>query len=85
MCIACSPFGAVLGAGPSRRAVLGGTARLTAGAVAGFGSLFACAAVAQPAATAAGALSSAPDDKQYCAGPRHEAFRPAPASICGMN
>ena len=54
MCIACSPFGAVLGAGASRRAVLGGTARLTAGAVAGFGSLFACAAVAQPAATAAG-------------------------------
>ena len=54
MCIACSPFGAVLGTGASRRAVLGGTARLTAGAVAGFGSLFACAAVAQPAATAAG-------------------------------
>ncbi len=64
MCIACSPFGAVLGAGPSRRAMLGGTARLTAGAVAGFGSLFACAAVAQPAATAAG-----PADLIYSGGP----------------
>ncbi|MCA3312847.1 MAG: amidohydrolase [Roseomonas sp.] len=64
MCIACSPFGAVLGAGASRRAVLGGTARLTAGAVAGFGSLFACAAVAQPAATAAG-----PADLIYSGGP----------------
>lgn len=64
MCIACSPFGAVLGAGASRRAVLGGTARLTAGAVAGFGSLFACAAVAQPAATAAGAA-----DLIYSGGP----------------
>lgn len=64
MCIACSPFGAVLGAGPSRRAVLGGTARLTAGAIAGFGSLFACAAVAQPAATAAG-----PADLIYSGGP----------------
>ena len=64
MCIACSPFGAVLGAGASRRAVLGGTARLTAGAVAGFGSLFACAAVAQPLATAAG-----PADLIYSGGP----------------
>ena len=64
MCIACSPFGAVLGAGASRRAVLGGTARLTAGAVAGFGSLFACAAVAQPAATAAG-----PAELIYSGGP----------------
>ena len=64
MCIACSPFGAVLGAGASRRAVLGGTARLTAGAGAGFGSLFACAAVAQPAATAAG-----PADLIYSGGP----------------
>ncbi|MCA3315830.1 MAG: amidohydrolase [Roseomonas sp.] len=64
MCIACSPFGAVLGAGASRRAVLGGTARLTAGTVAGFGSLFACAAVAQPAATAAG-----PADLIYSGGP----------------
>ena len=64
MCIACSPFGAVLGAGASRRAVLGGTARLTAGAIAGFGSLFACAAVAQPAATAAG-----PADLIYSGGP----------------
>jgi len=64
MCIACSPFGAVLGAGPSRRAMLGGTARLTAGAIAGFGSLFACAAVAQPAATAAG-----PADLIYSGGP----------------
>jgi predicted amidohydrolase YtcJ len=64
MCIACSPFGAVLGAGASRRAVLGGTARLTAGAVAGFGSLFACAAVAQPAATAA-----CPADLIYSGGP----------------
>ena len=64
MCIACSPFGAVLGAGASRRAVLGGTARLTAGAVAGFGSLFACAAVAQPAATAGG-----PADLIYSGGP----------------
>jgi len=64
MCIACSPFGAVLGAGASRRAVLGGTARLTAGAVAGVGSLFACAAVAQPAATAAG-----PADLIYSGGP----------------
>jgi len=64
MCIACSPFGAVLGAGPSRRAMLGGTARLTAGAVAGFGSLFACSAVAQPAATAAG-----PADLIYSGGP----------------
>ncbi|MCA3307633.1 MAG: amidohydrolase [Roseomonas sp.] len=64
MCIACSPFGAVLGAGASRRAVLGGTARLTAGAVAGFGSLFACAAVAQPVATAAG-----PADLIYSGGP----------------
>ena len=64
MCIACSPLGAVLGAGPSRRAVLGGTARLTAGAVAGFGSLFACAAVAQPVATATG-----PADLIYSGGP----------------
>jgi predicted amidohydrolase YtcJ len=64
MCIACSPFGAVLGAGTSRRAMLGGTARLTAGAVAGFGSLFACAAVAPPAATAAG-----PADLIYSGGP----------------
>jgi predicted amidohydrolase YtcJ len=64
MCIACSPFGAVLGAGASRRAILGGTARLTAGAVAGFGSLFACAAVAQPAATAAG-----PAELIYSGGP----------------
>jgi predicted amidohydrolase YtcJ len=44
--------------------MLGGTARLTAGAVAGFGSLFACAAVAQPAATAAG-----PADLIYSGGP----------------
>ena len=64
MCIACSPLGAVLGAGPSRRAVLGGTARLTAGAVAGFGSLFACAAVAQTVATATG-----PADLIYSGGP----------------
>jgi hypothetical protein len=44
--------------------MLGGTARLTAGAIAGFGSLFACAAVAQPAATAAG-----PADLIYSGGP----------------
>jgi len=50
MCIACSPFGAALGAGLSRRTMLGGSARLAMGSAAtGFGSLFACDGMAQPA------------------------------------
>jgi len=63
MCIACSPFGAILGAGASRRAVLGGTARLTAGAVAGFGSLLRCAAAQSPPAPSGAA------DLIYSGGP----------------
>jgi predicted amidohydrolase YtcJ len=56
MCIACSPFGAALqSAPPSRRAVMGGLARLAAGTgVIGFGSLLRCAeAQTPPAATGA--------------------------------
>ena len=63
MCIACSPFGAVLGAGPSRRAMLCGTARLTAGAVAGFGSLLRCAEAQTPPAPSGAA------DLIYSGGP----------------
>jgi len=63
MCIACSPFGAVLGAGASRRAVLGGTARLTAGAIAGFGSLLRCAEAQTPPAPSGAA------DLIYSGGP----------------
>ena len=49
MCIACSPFGAALGAGFSRRTVIGDSARLAMGSAAtGFGGLFACDGMAQP-------------------------------------
>jgi predicted amidohydrolase YtcJ len=53
MCIACSPFGSVLAAGPaaSRRRLLGGMGRLALGAGAvGFGSLMRCAEAQTPPA-----------------------------------
>ncbi len=64
MCIACSPFGAALGAGPSRRAAIGGMARLAfGGAALGFGLRFGCAAAQAPAAGAG------PAEAIYAGGP----------------
>jgi hypothetical protein len=55
MCIACSPFGLVLGAAASRRVMLGQTVRLALGGAAmGFGLRFACSAAAAQAQPAAG-------------------------------
>jgi hypothetical protein len=64
MCIACSPFGQLLGAPPRRRAVLSGFGRLAlGGAGVGFGLGFRCAEAQAPPA------SSGAADLIYAGGP----------------